>query len=99
MKAMSFETPRSLQNMVFFYTGLHFSLRGGQEQRDLKVDQFKRFPEDPGVYNESTYYQYVEFIAKNNQHRFKDAHGKTKLFERMQCLNQPDTSTRFWTSI
>ena len=67
-KAMSFETPRSLQNLVFYYVGLHFSLRGGQEQRDLKVSQLRRFPSDTKTYDERCYYEYFkEYI-----------HGKTK---------------------
>ena len=73
---LSFATPKTLQYAVFFYVGLHFSLRGGQEQRDLKVDQVRRHPPDISLYDENTYYEYVEFIAKNNQHRFKDMHGK-----------------------
>ena len=59
--------------------GLHFSLQGGQEQRDLKVDQVRRHPPDISLYDENTSYEYVEFIAKNNQHRFKDIHGKNKV--------------------
>ena len=77
-KVMSLETPRSLQNLVFYYVGLHFSLRGGQEQRDLKVNQLRRFPSDLKTYDDHSYYEYVEFISKNNQHRFKDIHGKSK---------------------
>jgi len=34
--------------------------------------QFSRVPADLSVYNESVYYEYTEFISKNNQHRFKD---------------------------
>ena len=75
---MSFENPSGLRNLVFYYVGLHFSLRGGQEQQDLSVEQIKRFPLDKGVYNDCTYYEYVEFISKNNQHRFRDIHGKNK---------------------
>ena len=75
---LSFDSPRSLQNLAFFYVGLHFALRGGQEQQDLKVTQFKRFPVETEKYDEQTCYEYVEFIAKNNQHRFKDIHGKNK---------------------
>ena len=76
---LSFATPKTLQYAVFFYVGLHFSLRGGQEQRDLKVDQVRRHPPDISLYDENTYYEYVESIAKNNQHRFKDIHGKNKV--------------------
>lgn len=76
---LSYDNPVGLQNMVFFYIGLYFSLRGGQEQRDLKIEQFTRHPPSTTIYDASTYYQYVEYIAKNNQHRFKDIHGKTKV--------------------
>ena len=36
---MSMEDPASLLDLVFFYVGMQFCLRGGQEQRDLHVDQ------------------------------------------------------------
>ena len=61
---MSFENPQELQNCVFFYVGLHFSLRGGQEQCDVKVDQLKYFPAEIVKCNEHIYHEYVEFIAK-----------------------------------
>ena len=73
---MSLENPKCL---VFFYVGLHFALRGGQEQRDLTVGQFHRFPADLVVYNKNVYYEYVEFISKNNQHRFRNIHSKNKV--------------------
>ena len=74
----SFESPQALQNMVFFYIGLHLCLRGVQEQHDLKVKQLQRCPKDIQVYNEEEYYEYTELISKNNQHRFKDIHMKNK---------------------
>ena len=40
--------------------------------------QFTRVPQDRSVYDESVYYEYVELIAKNNQHRFKDINMKNK---------------------
>ena len=42
-KVMSMDDPASLQNMTFFYVGLHCSLRGVQEQRSLSIEQFTRF--------------------------------------------------------
>ena len=57
---------------------LHFCLRGGQEQRDLSFKQFACIPKDTGVYNEDTYFEYTEFISKNNQHGFKDIHAENK---------------------
>lgn len=75
---LGFDTPRSLLIEVFFYVGLHFCLCGGQEQRDLSFKQFARVSKDTGFYNEDTYYEYTEFISKNNQHRFKGIHAKSK---------------------
>lgn len=47
-------------------------------QCDLKKEQFTRYPPSTTIYDANTYYRHVEYIAKNNQHRFKDIHGKTK---------------------
>ena len=74
---ISFESPQTLQN-IFYYVGLHFCLRGVQEQHDLTVQQLIRHPSDLDSYDDGTYYQYVELISKNSQHRFKDIHMKNK---------------------
>ena len=37
LKAISDRAPLALQRSVFFYVGKVFCLRGGQEQRDLKI--------------------------------------------------------------
>ena len=76
---LGFDNPPVLFNTVFFYVGLHFCLRGGQEHRELSPAQFQRHPEDPEIYTENTYYEYSEYISKNNQHRFKDIHAKNKV--------------------
>ena len=72
MGTLGYDSPKDLQNAVFFYVGLHFTLRGVQEQYDLLPRQFDRSPPDVSVYNKCVYYQYTEFISKNNQHKFKD---------------------------
>ena len=59
------DSPWPLLRAVFYTVGLSFTLRGGQEHHDLKVDQFQRFPQDLDVYNENVYYQYVEHGSKN----------------------------------
>ncbi len=64
---------------MFFCLGLHSALRGVQEQYDLVPHQFSRFPPDTTVYHSSVYYQYTEFIPKNNQHRFKDVNMQNKV--------------------
>ena len=75
---LGYSSPKILQRTVFFYTGLHFVLRGVQEQYDLVPSQFTREPQDLSVYNSSVYYEYIEFVSKNNQHRFKDINMKSK---------------------
>ena len=72
-------TPKVLQRTVFFYAGLHYCLRGVQEQYDLRPEQFSRNPTNVTVYNESVYYEYTEFASKNNQHRFKDVNAANKV--------------------
>ena len=77
-KPLGYSSPRTLQYAVFFSIGLHFALQGVQEQYDLVPQQFVRFPTDVAVYDRSVYYEYTEFISKNNQHRFKDVNMQSK---------------------
>ena len=67
---LGYSTPKVLQVTVFFYVGLNFVLRGVQEQYNLVPSQFKRIPSDCSIYNDDVYYQYSEYISKNNQHCF-----------------------------
>ena len=76
---LGFSSPRILQRTVFFYVGMHFALRGVEEQYSLVPNQFVRFPCDTATYNSDVYYQYTEFISKNNQHRYKDINMKNKI--------------------
>ena len=78
----------SIQYTVFFYVCISFCLRGSQEQRDLSWQNFKCFPDNASVYNENTYYEYTEFISKNNLHRFRDIHVRNK------CVKAYDSSER-----
>ena len=55
--AMGTTTPSILQNTVFFYLGLHFVVRGVQEQHDLLVEQLERVPADIHVYSETVHYK------------------------------------------
>ena len=53
---LGYSIPKTLQKTVFFYVGLNFALRGVQEQHDLTPQQFRRFPLDRSVYDESEYH-------------------------------------------
>ena len=72
------DSPRKLQHTIFYYAGMQFCLRGIQEQYDMRVRQLIRVPTDSQTYHEQVYYKYVEFISKNNQHRFKDTNASNK---------------------
>ena len=75
---MGTSSPVVLQNTVFFYLGLHFVLRGVQEQHDLLIEQLERVPVDVRMYSDKVYYKYTEYISKNNQHHFKDIQVRSK---------------------
>ena len=76
---LGFDDTKVLQRAAFFCMGLHFVLRGVEEQHQLKRKQLVRHPADFNVYSDDVYYEYIEYISKNNQHRFKDinSHSKT----------------------
>ena len=58
---------------------MHFALRGVEEQYSVVSKQFIHFPQDTKIYDADVYYEYAEFISKNNQHRFKDINSKNKV--------------------
>ena len=43
------------------------------------VSQLKRVPIDYGIYTADVYYEYTEYISKNNLHRFTDSKAKNKV--------------------
>ena len=53
---LGLDSPPTVFNTVFFYVGLHFCLRGGQEHRNLSLEQLKRYPPEYDIYTEDTYY-------------------------------------------
>ena len=84
---LGFSTPTVLQHTVFFYIGLHFVLRGVQEQHDLMMKQFVRVPSDSTLYDSNVYYEYTEYISKTNLHRFTDHKIKNKV---VRAYARPD---------
>jgi len=63
---LGYSSPRILQGTVFFYVGLHYALRGVDEQHSLVPEQFTRYPPESSVYNSDVYNESSEFISKNN---------------------------------
>ena len=86
--SLGWSSPRILQQTVFFYTGLQFVLRGVTEQHDLKVAQLTRVPLDRGVYSSDVFYEYTEYISKNNLHRFTESKRKNKV---VRAYAKPDS--------
>ena len=73
-----YDHPKTLQRAVLFYVGLHFVLRGVDEQQSLIPEQIVRYPSNTEVYSSDVYYEYTEFISKNNQPRFKAINSSNK---------------------
>ena len=84
------DTPQGLLNCVFFYNGKNFCLRGGQEQRDLKLSQLHR--EVVNVEGESRVrYTYMEHGSKNRQKGLKQLRLENKVihqYETPECGDQ-----------
>lgn len=60
-------TPQALLNAVFYYNGLHFALRGGQEHRELKRSQlaYKQLPNPSNPAEKVECFVYTEHGSKN----------------------------------
>ena len=69
-------SPQALLNTVFFFNGIHFALRSGDEHRRLRHgDSQIQVVEKPG---ERSYLLYVEDVSKNNQGGLKGRKNKAK---------------------
>ena len=85
-KVLNLETPTGLLRAVFFYNGKNFCLRGGVEQRNLKLSQFQR--EVKVVEGrEVSCYIYTEFGSKNRQGGFNSLHLENKVVCQYQNLS------------
>lgn len=47
------------------------------------------------VYNEDMYYEYTEFISKNNLHRFKDIYSKNKIVKAFAAVDSNRCPVKF----
>ena len=69
---MGTTTPRALQSAAFFIVGKMFSLRGGQELRELKLSQVVR-------HDNPDRYEYTEHVSKTRNGTFKKLHVQSKV--------------------
>ena len=74
--------PNSLLRDVFYLNGRNFCLRGGEEQRNLRISQFKRL-QNPDRY------VYTENASKNRTGGLKQISVKNKsvpIWESLSCI-------------
>ena len=87
--SLNVTTPQGLQNAVFFYVGKVCCLRGGEEQRHLKISQFKRL-HDPERQ------VYMEHGSKNRNGGFFQLHVDNK---EVSIFKNPTASQRCLVSL
>ena len=63
-EALTYNTPQGLLNAVFYYNGINFCLRGGDEHRNLHESQL-HFGSDSASREQVEYVDYVEHGSKN----------------------------------
>ena len=84
------DLPWALVCAAFFVVGLHISLEGGQEHRQLTIGQFNCVPSD-GSYSKDSYYKYVEHGSKNYQGKFAeiDSNNVTCAYAQPRLMHCP----------
>ena len=75
---MNTNTPKALQNAVFYTVRKMFSLRGGIEMRNLKISQIQR-------HTNPDRYVYTELVSKTSNGTFKKLHVANKTVPVFAC--------------
>jgi len=75
---LNMDKPKGLLRALFFYNGKNYCLRGGTEQRGLKLSQLKRETVQVDGKNMSDYV-YTEFGSKNRQWGFNSLNYGNKI--------------------
>lgn len=86
---LSTKTPDGLQKAVFYYLGKVCCLRGGEEQRSLKLSQFTR------LHNPERYI-YTEHGSKNRNGGFYQLHVENKV---VPIFKNPEAGSRCLVSL
>jgi len=81
--------PQRTASGCFFCNGKNFCLRGGQEQRNLKISQLKR---ETIVLDGKEIHSYVyqEFGSKNRQGNFSSLNLHNKIIRQHQNATNPE---------
>lgn len=85
---INMDTPQGLLR-GFFYNGKHFCLRGGQEQRNLRLSQFSRVTTVVDGKSLGCYI-YREFGSKNHQSGFNSLNVKNKVVKQYENTANPE---------
>ena len=84
---LSVSTPTGLLRAVFFYNGKNFCLRGGAEQRNLKISQLYR--QTRIIEGKSVgFYEYHEFGSKNRQGGFNNLNIENKVVRQFENTSE-----------
>ena len=88
MKILGSHTPQALLNTVFYYMGLFFALRGGEEHRSLRHSppQVKLYEPTDGP----SYLTYTETVSKTNQGGLLHRNRMPKVLTRYQNTDCPE---------
>ena len=103
------ESPKQLIKTLFFYNGLHFAVRGGDEHRSLSIDQFS-IEKKPGnsakiIYKENVTKTFSGGLkCRRLEPTVKEHYENTecpekchvKLFEKYLSLRPPNSSPCFY---
>ena len=84
----------ALVRPVFMIVGLHFSLRGGQEHRDLVIEQLQRFPVDHGCYDDTSTCKVVTKLLDFNLFTFHYFAAQTQIYNMPKSKRQVSSSNR-----
>ena len=80
---LSLDNPVGLLNVVFFYNGKNFCLRGGAEHRNLKISQLRRETTIIGD-KEVSCYVYSKFSSRTNQGGLASLNQKNKIVQQYE---------------
>jgi len=103
------DTPKQIINTLFYYNGLHFAVRGGDEHRNLKMEQF-HIESNPGGLRKLVYKENVtKTFSGGLKHRRIEANVKehhenitcpekchVRIYEKYLSMRPPNSDHSFY---